>query len=419
MADKNPVQDKLSISVDTKTKLIVFSDIHLGAKRTKASTNVDSELSKQINLLAKETQSIVVLNGDIFELWAGEQPTVQKALSAHKNFNKSLVEFSKNPKNKIIFVVGNHDGALGWDHDQQQYLIKTFEADICFAFELNIKTKKGNKSILFEHGHMLDPENAFEDPRDPHDKPFGQYLVQKALPMVIQSQGKLITGISHLAEPHQFAKFVASRVFYRELLSKSWLLIIPIVITLILRLVVGYDIYTAAGFSPTFTSRVLIYTEVAVFFTVIGFLVAIAFILFQLLSRAKTMPSSFGPDGHHNSLARQKAQDLINFDRNIGYITGHTHRAEIRKLQNGFYANSGCGVEMVESTSTYLKLPKTYIGRIHLHWLVIDIDKTEFHINHWQSIETIQNQTLLERLLTKRSKKSSPLEIQKQLSVEL
>ena len=122
MADNNPVQDKLSISVDTKTKLIVFSDIHLGAKRTKASTNVDNEISKRIDLLTKASQSIVVLNGDIFELWAGEKPTVQKALSAHKNFNKSLVEFSKNPRNKIVFVVGNHDGALGWDYDQQQYL---------------------------------------------------------------------------------------------------------------------------------------------------------------------------------------------------------------------------------------------------------------------------------------------------------
>ena len=419
MADNNPVQDKLSISVDTKTKLIVFSDIHLGAKRTKASTNVDNEISKRIDLLTKATQSIVVLNGDIFELWAGEKPTVQKALSAHKNFNKSLVEFSKNPNNKIVFVVGNHDGALGWDYDQQQYLINTFKADICFAFELNIKTQKSNKSILFEHGHMLDPENAFEDPRDPHDKPFGQYLVQKALPMVIQTQGKLISGISHLAEPHQFAKFVASRVFYRELLSKSWWLLIPIVITLFIRLIVGYDLYTAAGFSSGFTSRVLIYTEVAVFFTVLGFFVAIVFILFQLLSRAKTVPSSFGPDGHHNALARQKAQDLITFDKTMGYITGHTHRAEIRKLQNGFYANSGCGVEMIEATNTYLKLPKTYISRIHLHWLEIDIDKTEFHIYHWQSIETIANQTFLERMLTKRSKKSNPLGVQKQLSVEL
>lgn len=419
MTKNNPVQDKYTYLVGSKTKLIVLSDIHLGAKKTKASANVDNEISKQIDSLNQEPSAIVVLNGDIFELWAGEKPTVQRSIKAHQKFANSLIALSKKPKNKIVFVVGNHDGALGWDESQQQYLIKTFKANICFAFELNINTKEGIKSVLFEHGHMLDPENTFEDPRDPHDKPFGQYLVQKALPMVIQSQGKLISGISHLAEPHQFPKFVASRVFYRELLSKSWWLLIPIVITLILRLIVGYDIYIATGLSPADISRILVITEVAVFFTVLGFFVAIVFILFQLLSRAKTVPSNFGPDGHHNALARQKAQDLINFDKNIGYITGHTHRAEIRKLQNGFYANTGCGVEMVESTKTHLKLPKTYVSRVHLHWLEIDIDKSSLHINHWQMITTIDNQTLLEKIATKKSKKSSPLEIQKQLSVDL
>lgn len=419
MTKSNPVQDIFSVTIDAKTKLIVFSDIHLGARKTKASTNVDNEISKQIDSLDQESKAIVVLNGDIFELWAGEQPTVQKALSAHQKFTKSLLRIASNPNNKIVFVVGNHDGALGWDSVQQQYLIKTFDAEICFAFELRVKTSKGHKSILFEHGHMLDPDNAFEDPRDPHDKPFGQYLVQKALPMVIQSQGKLIKGINHLAEPHQFPKFVASRVFYRELLSKSWWLLIPIVVTLIARLILGYDLYIAAGFSPAFTSRALVYTEVAVFFTVLGFFVAIVFILFQLLSRAKTMPFNFGPDGHHNSPARQKAQDLINFNKNIGYITGHTHLAEIIKLQNGFYANSGCGVEMIESTKAHLKLPSTYMSRIHLHWLEIEIDKSNLHINHWQMISTIDNQSLLEKIATKKSKKSSPLEIQKQLSLEL
>lgn len=419
MTKNNPVQDIFSMLVDSKTKLIVFSDIHLGARKTKASTNVDNEISKQIDALGTSGKAVVVLNGDIFELWAGENPTVQKALAAHRKLNNSLLKLVKNRHNKIVFVVGNHDGALGWDSVQQQYLIKTFNAEICFAFELNISTKQGKRAILFEHGHMLDPENAFEDPRDPHDKPFGQYLVQKALPMVIQSQGKLIKGINHLAEPHQFPKFVASRVFYRELLSKSWWLLIPIVITLAIRLIVGYDLYIAAGFSPAFTSRILVYTEVAVFFTVLGFFTAIVFILFQLLSRAKTVPSNFGPDGHHNSPGRQKAQDIINFGKNIGYITGHTHRAEIRKLQNGFYANSGCGVEMVESAKTYLKLPKTYISRMHLHWLSIEIDQSSLRINHWQMITTIDNQPLLEKMVTKRPKGNSPLSIQKQLTIEL
>lgn len=419
MTKPNPVKDKFRISIDSHTKLIVLSDIHLGARRTRASANVDSEISKQIDSLAQQEKAIVVLNGDIFELWAGTQPSVQKALSAHKRFTRSLERFASSSDHKVVFVVGNHDGALGWDEPQQQYLIKTFKAEICFAFEMIIKTKAGDKNILFEHGHMLDPENAFEDPRDPHDKPFGQYLVQKALPMVIQSQGKLIKGINHLAEPHQFPKFVASRVFYRELMSKSWWLLIPILVTLIARLIIGYDLYIAAGFSPDFTYRVLVYTEVAVFFTVLGFLVAIVFILFQLLSRAKTVPSTFGPDGHHNAPARQKAQDLINFEKNIGYITGHTHRAEIRKLQNGFYANTGCGVEMVESAKTRLKLPKTYVSRMHLHWLEMEIDKSSLHINHWQMITTIDNQTLLEKISTKRVKRNNPLEIQKQLSLDL
>lgn len=419
MPKTNYVKDKYSISAGVETKVLAISDIHLGAKKTKASKNVEKELSKQINLLNNNISSIVVLNGDIFELWAGENPNVKKALAAHQNLFNSLVKFSNNSNTKIVFVVGNHDSALGWDSSQQQYLIDSFNATICFSFELSVATKKTTKSILFEHGHMLDPENAFEDPRDPHDKPFGQYLVQKALPMVIESQGKLLNGINHLAEPHQFPKFVASRVFYRELLSKSWWLLIPIVLTLIIRLIAGYSLFSSSGFSETVTSRILIFTELAVFFSIIGFFAAIVFIMYQLLSRAKTVPSSFGPDGHHNAPGRQKAQKLIRSNNYIGYITGHTHRGEIRKLQNGFYANTGCGVEMVEGTNSYLKLPKTYMSRLHLHWLEIEIKNNQLSIKHWQSIENIQNQTKLERLLTKKPKKNRPLEIQKRLVIDL
>lgn len=358
-----------------------------------------------------------MLNGDIFELWAGTEPSVKKALSAHPKFTKSLKDFSNRPNHQVVFVVGNHDGRLGWNSQEQEILQQEFNATICLSAELVIASPKGERKILFEHGHMLDPDNAFEDPRDPYNKPFGQYIVQEALPMVSQTQGKLLTGIEHLAEPHQFAKFVASRLLYREIFTRLWWLLIPLALTFVLRLLLGYGLIAIGGYSIDVVEKIVLYTEIAVVLNVVAILVAVYFILQTLLRRAKTMPGA-RTGVNHNNPARQKAKDICAANNYIGFISGHTHQSEISKNDNGFYANSGCGTELVVAAKTIAGLPKTYTSLNHLSWLELEITQADCTIHLWQAVENNAKQTKLEKFVTKQKKIGQKLAVQKSVAID-
>lgn len=407
MTDLFTVPDMLNVSISTPSSVLVASDIHLAARHTKASRNVERYLTERITELAQREEAIVVLNGDIFELWAGQEPTVEKALLAHNKLARAWQDFASQTNHRVVLVIGNHDGKLGWDKSSQKTL-QQIGIELCFRLELNIKTLKNTKKIVFEHGHQLDPENAFADPRNPHDKPFGQYIVQKALPMVHASQGQLLADINYLSEPYRFPKFVASRVFYREILSRLWWLLVPVAIIFVARVLIGYEILVTTGYTAAYIARVLLYVELAVLLTVLVIIAAMGLILSRVLRRARPIPG--GAHGkHHNAPARHKAQQLIEDKQAWGYVTGHTHRPELRHIENGFYANSGSGTEMVDAAKTRFGLPNTYMSLNHLHWLELDFSDSQLTITHYQMLEDNGKQTLLERLATKHRRTTSPL----------
>ncbi len=407
-----PVSNTLRANLEPGTWVLVASDLHLAANTTSASKTVERELCKAINEGSKYEHGIIVLNGDIIELWAGERPSIAKALKAHPEFTKAVAEFAKLPKHQVFFVIGNHDGKLGWDKTSQKDVQKYLSARLCFSLELT--SPQG--SILFEHGHRFDPDNSFEDPRDPYDKPFGQYLVQQALPLVKESQGKLLAGIDHLAEPHQFPKFVASRVMYREILNRSWWLLIPILITLIGRIIVGLGIYQISGIDSKHILEIIILTELAVFINVAFIVLVLGLILQNILKRAKGVPGQ-GAGIHHNDPPRDEAKQQIH-KGNLGVITGHTHRPELTKIEHGFYANSGCGTKMIMASKAKFGLPKTYIAKNQLSWLEL-VYADNLDIKLFSGYHVVGEQTRLEQSLTKKRHSEQPIGLHKHITIEL
>ncbi len=408
MNKQNAVLDRLELKPKLPCSILVVSDIHLGAKSNKASRNVEHIFGDRVKEYTKHNSAILVLNGDIFEMWAGKDPNVQKSLDAHPRFTKNLQDFSKASNHQVIMVVGNHDGKLGWSTAEQQTIIQNFNAKICFSLAISLPSKNTTKQILFEHGHMLDSENSFNDPRDPNDKPFGQYIVERALPLVQETQGKMLEGLNHIAEPHKFAKFVASRLMYREVFNRLWWLVIPLAVTFILRLLIGYDVFTFTGYTTDQALKIVLYTELAVVVNVLIILLAVGIIVRGILRRAKTVPGAKAGEGH-NEAAITKAKEEIYNRQTIGLITGHTHRPTIKHIDKGFYANSGCGVEMIYSSKARFKLPNTYISLNKLSWLELLLGEKEGSITLWQLSEDNNKQSTLERIVTKKSHSVKPL----------
>ncbi len=106
---------------------------------------------------------------------------------------------------------------------------------MAFAVDLMIPTGHGTQRVHVVHGNQLDPYNTFEDPRSPVDTPFGHHVVQLLLPRLQERQtpGSLLDGIQWLdGDP---ADFLGSRLLYRKVVGKLWLLAIPFVAALVLR----------------------------------------------------------------------------------------------------------------------------------------------------------------------------------------
>ena len=123
----------------------------------------------------------LILNGDILNLiqmpYRGhhltvitEDITVEKVktiVSGHPKFFAALKKFAENPKNKITYVVGNHDQGMLWAK-AREYLESVVGAKILFK---NIVYYFDGVHI--EHGHMYEAANRI-DPK--------KFFIKKNLP---------------------------------------------------------------------------------------------------------------------------------------------------------------------------------------------------------------------------------------------
>ena len=171
-----------------------------------------------------------MLAGDIFELWAEPNNTPAKALRSHPRFAEAVQRFVTAPDRQVVVLAGNHDGPLGWAGQLVAEVRLALRATVATAVDLDIATGAGRWMIRVEHGHQLDPDNVFTDPTQPGDRPLGHHVVGQLLPALRRSaEGGVgwLGDVSALNDANLFARYVASRLFYRRLVRHLWWVAIP------------------------------------------------------------------------------------------------------------------------------------------------------------------------------------------------
>lgn len=170
-------------------KIHIVSDVHLNDKiydkklhRENPEKKYFREYLSSLNKNQKiNDQAILILNGDIFDItscwhdftlpWDYDKEKVvlilkeilTKIIENNTAVINELKLFLANPLNKIVYVIGNHDSALG-QHTTAQAII----SDVLLA-----DSSSSNDQLSFvdsyeypelglyvEHGHRLDPLNA-------------------------------------------------------------------------------------------------------------------------------------------------------------------------------------------------------------------------------------------------------------------
>jgi len=365
------VPDTVDVALSAAGRALVISDLHLGAGSSDSGWAV-SELTKTIT--EWEGPGVVFLAGDTFELsYDGEDSGVDEALDACPVLTGALKGFAGEGRH-LICLVGNHDGRLAWDFRAADAVRRRMGAQLALSAELSVETAGGRKLIRVEHGHRLDPLNAFSDPRNPSDTPLGHHVTTEVLPAIKGPAEGWLDGAKHLVNPAAFPKFVASRLIYRRMVRHIWWVALPFAIALALKLPVLYAFLEHTGHRSkglgTWSHRLTMVGLAA-----IADLTLIGGALFLSARRVWTAVGGIiGVRGQGlNAAARKEAAGLAQAGYS-GLVTGHTHRHELMKLDNldGFYANAGSGSEIVAEQPARFGLPPVFLTRRQVSWVEVE-----------------------------------------------
>ena len=154
---------------------------------------------------------------------------IKVTLEHHELFVKALRKFlARNPENKIVFIVGNHDVELHFSRVQEEILSAICpdpndwtRVRFCEWFYIS------NKDTLIEHGNQYDPYCLCQDPINPMVLKFNRIEVR--LPFG-NLAGRYMTNGMGFFNPHVDTNFIMTlgeylRFFFKYMLRAQPLLL--------------------------------------------------------------------------------------------------------------------------------------------------------------------------------------------------
>mgnify|MGYP003349086985 CR=1 FL=1 len=97
-------QNKTQIKLHPDANVLIVSDIHLRLPITSELQLIQKSLVARIKQLATHKQALLILNGDIFELWEQSNQTVSDIATAFSDLTKAIADFAGNG-HQVIYIV--------------------------------------------------------------------------------------------------------------------------------------------------------------------------------------------------------------------------------------------------------------------------------------------------------------------------
>lgn len=349
------MQDNVSIELSSETKALVVSDIHLRLPVTKDLGAIQRSLVNRITELTSHRLAILVLNGDIFELWEQTDQTVTDIINGFSELTEAIQKFSRGRGHKVLYVVGNHDELLSTSPTDRAVVEHHWMAEFCNQLDLNHK----KKHIQIQHGHQYDPYNAPSSSGDSR----GKKLVQGLIPTLQNNLPIIFNHIDDVTNRSLLGEYAIGNFLYKMFLP----VIVPL--TLLVSLVLSYyyknpSVLAGAGF-------VLV-------------VIVILIIVLGLVSRIVSGVALGGGKSFLNKLDKAHSIDKFNI-----LILGHTHQGGIFKRPGYMYANSGCNDVIATYKAGWLVLPK-FKRYLQMSGLTIDYSKKQAIEYHHQTIPLVE-----------------------------
>ena len=235
MPSLNPEKEDFNIPLvllyPMNREIIVLGDIEMGGGTLTDDFVADESLARLIKLYSRKAHPVeLILNGDTFDFlkcpyidadgrrsyprYITAQVSLKKLQDihlAHRRVFEALQFFLKNEKNKVTFIIGNHDHDLFFKEVQKE-LKKMITAKKNVSFGLYYR----NYGLYAEHGQQYDFLNKINK-----NKPFITYRRQKILNIPWVALG-IISNFLTLKEEHPFLE----RIFPRPTLFSHHKLVV-------------------------------------------------------------------------------------------------------------------------------------------------------------------------------------------------
>ena len=388
------------LEVPVGCRVIVVSDLFLGAKRTDASGAASLALAHVLRLA--EGPGALVVAGNAFDLLVPADGDPAAALGAHEELRQALGDYlAADCCRRAIMLPGNRDRAILYDQVANA-AVTAAGFEVAISAKLQVATAGGSKQVRIEAGWRFDERNAFVDPADQRDTPLGHHAVAEILPALAgATTSPWLDGIDRLADPSGLPRFVASRLTYRRVVRWLWWLLLPIAVALLARLPDPW-LFGVPGRIEPFSSRLLGYGLTLVAEVVVAGIV-LAVVNHRVWHSAGR--SLLGPPAHRaNDAAREAARPILE-DGGVGLVTGHTLQPELTRVGTGFYANSGACGEVVEERASRLGLPPVFVHVQQVSWVEIEAG-AQVHARLLLARSYLRPVTVLERFAAGRLPRS-------------
>ncbi len=332
----------LEINITKSDRIMIVSDIHLRLPITSELVIIQNSLVSRIRELSSKKDAILVLNGDIFELWEQTDQTVSDIIAGFSGLTEAITSFARNKSHRVIYTVGNHDDLLLASANDRAIVHNQWQAELTSAIDFKI----GRKTIRVEHGHEYDPYSQTAAVGEPK----GKKLVQKTLPMLEQYLPSLFIGLGNGVDRALLAGYVIGNLGYK--------LVVPYVVPLVIML-------------STFMAVLLqdtryIYAQLIV--------LALGWVVLIMMDWMVRVIGGLTLGGGASYMSKvDKYHQSNNF---TALVLGHTHHGKVTKRRGYIYANSGCNDTIAVARIGWLGLPK-FNQYLQLSDIVLDYSQKE------------------------------------------
>jgi lysylphosphatidylglycerol synthetase-like protein (DUF2156 family) len=377
-------EDRAEIRLPVGSTVIVCSDLHLAPTATEASRLVTAELSERLR--SWTGPGAVILNGGCFDP-AGGSASVTGALDAHGDFADLLGAVAGGDDRHLVVTVdrGQSDKPdTAFEEALRERIGVTLvipTVDVLFESDDRVQV------VRVEHGHHTEPGSLVVTAASTDGSP---------LPAGRTSPRSYLADARWLSEPGDFARYLGSRVVYREIIGRiGWLVIPVLMILLAVRAPVVAGLFARHG-QHRQLGRWLVAGSIGVVVdaAALGLLSAVVIRrVFQALAGAT------GDRGveHPNEPSRAVAEALCS-QGFAGYVAGHTRHPELTPLPGGFYANTGCGVLAVEPRSARVGLPPVFDGVLRRSWVELQVERSQVRADLVVAETPVPGPSRIERL---------------------